>query len=224
MSILQPCKGSASPAGPCSAGVRPAPRASHQAADPAAGIDFSTTQVVMHRKFWTFVVLSGSASVPPSRASTLISVRSSTTKRSEPSGSLTRPTGDDRWRSIPMLVAKQSAEKQPARREHPPHLLEHLRKRLFVASEVQDGAADDRVGRAVRPRQRAERGATNMVRRGNPDRALRPDGRTAAIAAASASTARTANPRRRRYGRLRRHRSRRRGRGGGDRIGHEAAH
>ena len=57
---------------------------------------FSMTQVVMHRMFCTLVVLSGSASVPPSLDVHASSVGSSTTKRSEPSGSRTRPVADER--------------------------------------------------------------------------------------------------------------------------------
>ena len=53
---------------------------------------FSSTHVVMQRMFCTFVVLRGSASLPPSVDVQLRSVRSSTTKRSVPSGNRMRPT------------------------------------------------------------------------------------------------------------------------------------
>ena len=59
-------------------------------------IYFSSTHVVMHRMFCTFVVFSGSASVPPNVDVQARRVRSSTTKRSEPSGSRTRPVAAER--------------------------------------------------------------------------------------------------------------------------------
>jgi uncharacterized RDD family membrane protein YckC len=62
-----------------------APPANHR-------VHFSNTHVVMQRMFCTFVVLRGSANLPPSADVQLRSVRSSTTKRSEPSGNRMRPT------------------------------------------------------------------------------------------------------------------------------------
>ena len=80
---------------------------------------FSMTQVVMLRVFCTFVVLRGLASVPPNVVVQPRSVRSSTTKRSEPSGSRTRPVGDERCRSRPMLVANRAKNNPPdARMRH----------------------------------------------------------------------------------------------------------
>jgi hypothetical protein len=61
-------------------------------------------------------------------------------------------------------AGSQTREEQAARRQHPPHLTQHRRERPFVAREMEHGAADDRVGRLVRPWERLDRRLLNLIR------------------------------------------------------------
>ena len=63
---------------------------------------------------------------------------------------------------------RQSSEEQAARRKDAPHLLEHRRELPLVACEVQNGAADDRVRRAILPRKGIERAAMKLAWRQLP--------------------------------------------------------
>ena len=58
---------------------------------------------------------------------------------------------------------RQSSEKQATWPKNAPHLLEHRRELPFIMGEVQNGAADDRVRRAILPRKGIERAANNLA-------------------------------------------------------------
>ena len=75
------------------------------------------------------------------------------------------PTGGGRQLTLEADTRRQPGEKQAPWRNDTPHLPERRPEVPLVTREMQDGAADDGVGRAVFPRKGVERAAMNLIRR-----------------------------------------------------------